>query len=584
VNLPWAEILLAGLRDAGAGDLVISPGSRSTPLVLAAARLALPCHVIIDERVAGFFALGRARVTGRPSVLICTSGTAGAHYLPAVIEAAMARVPLLVVTADRPPELRDCGAPQTIDQAHLFGRFARGFCDLGMPEPVPQALRGLRRRAAQMAALSRWPDPGPVHINAPARVPLEPSADPGPDERRMIELAASIAAERFTVAAPVLAAATDETVAGLAALCRAASRGLLVAGPAPLASQAERDAVAALVRATGFPLLAEATSQLRWSGGPPPAGLCDSFDLVLRSSRRGPVAAPPDLIVELGAPLTSSAWARYLAEHRQCARVVVAPHGWLDPHSGAAMIVSAPVGDVAARVAAHLPQPAPGEWSEAWREADRRARASLESAMRGAPLGEHAAVRAAVDALPDRSLLLLGNSLPVRVADAACPAAARQIDVLCQRGACGIDGLVSGAAGAASAARRPTAVLLGDVSFAHDLGGLAAARVAGAPLAIVVIDNGGGRIFEHLPVASAPGGAELLERFYLTPPALDLAAAAAAFGVAYRSARDAGELGRFVRDALSTSGATLIHAIVAPHSAREVERAALALLEAQSAP
>ena len=583
MNLPWAELFLGALRDAGADHLVVSPGSRSTPLVLAAARLGLASHVLVDERVAGFFALGRARATGRPCVLVCTSGTAGAHYLPAVIEAAMARIPLIVVTADRPPELQDCGAPQTIDQSHLFGRFARGFCDLGIAEASAGALRALRRRAAQMAARSRWPDPGPVHINAPARAPLEPAAAPGPDEQRMIELAREVAAEPLARPAPVRAAAGDDAIAEVAAACAAARRGLLVAGPAPLARAGERDAILALARATGFPLLAEPTSQLRWTGGAVPAALCDAFDLALRAPAGAAHLAAPDLIVELGAPPTSGAWAAHLARHRGCTRIVVAPHGWLDPQSGAALLIHAEVGETCARVAARLgPDVGPGEWGEAWRAADRRARACLERAMAAddgtGQLGEHAAVRAAVDALPDGALLLLGNSLPVRVAGAACPAAARRIDVLCQRGACGIDGLVAGAAGSASATGRPTAVVLGDVSFAHDVAGLAAARAAGAPLAVIVVDNGGGRIFEQLPVASAPGGAEVLERFFLTPPGIDVAAAAAAFGLPCVRAHDAASLAADVRAALAAPGATVVHAPVAPHSARDVERAALALL------
>jgi 2-succinyl-5-enolpyruvyl-6-hydroxy-3-cyclohexene-1-carboxylate synthase len=624
VNLPWAELLLAGLRDAGADHLVVSPGSRSTPLVLAAARLGLPSHVFIDERVAAFFALGRARVTGRPSVLVCTSGTAGAHYLPAVVEAAMARIPLVVITADRPPELHDCAAPQTIDQIHLYGHFARGFCDLGVAEANIGALRAVRRRAAQMAALSRWPDPGPVHINAPARAPLEPAAEPGPDERRMIELAAAVAAEPLTRAAAVRAVVADDAIAEVAAACAAARRGLLVAGPAPLSRAGEREAVSSLARATGFPLLAEATSQLRWTGQPVPPGLCDSFDLALRAAAAGgPDPGAPDLIVELGAPPTSSAYARFVTRHRGCKRIAIAPHGWSDPQGGAALLVHGEVGETAGRVAAALPRSAgPDEWSEAWRAADRRARAAIERAIAEAsaggetsagavtidrtadrpsssgspaassgdrgrdpagspmspPMVEHAAVRAVVDALPDGALLLLGNSLPVRVADAACPAAARRIDVLGQRGACGIDGLIAGAAGSASAAGRPAALLLGDVSFAHDLGGLAAARAAGAPLAIVVIDNGGGRIFEQLPVASAPGGAEALARYFLTPPGVDVAAAAAAFGLAHRRAVDPAALADAVRAALRTDGVTIIHAPVAPHGARDVERAALALL------
>ena len=563
MNVAWAELLLASLRDAGCGDLVVSPGSRSTPLVLAAARLGLACEVVIDERVAGFVALGRARATGRPTALVCTSGTAGAHYLPAVIEAAHARVPLVVLTADRPPELRGCAAPQTIDQQHLFGRFARGFVDLGLPDAHPAALRGLRRRAAQMVALSLSPEPGPVHINVPARLPLERGAS----DDALEAAARAITVEPVPRAAAVRACATDEAMDELAALCRGAERGLIVAGPMPLG--ADRAAVAALQRATGYPLAAEAGSQLRFGGDAP---VVDAFDLLLRA-KAFCAAHRPELVLELGAPATSGAWARAGDWLRGARRVVIAPHGWNDPSSSAHLVVQADVGDTAARLAARL-TPRAGTWAEAWAAANRRARAWIDHAI--APGDEHAAVRAAVGALPDGALLMLGNSLPVRAVDTACAASSRRLDVIPQRGACGIDGLVAGAAGAAGAARRPTALLLGDVSFAHDVGGLAAARAASTPLAIVVIDNGGGRIFEQLPVASTPGAAELLERFFLTPPGLDVAAAAAAYGVATCATTD---VAADVAAALARPGATVVHVRVAPHSARDLERAAAAAID-----
>ena len=559
MNAPWAELLLDSLRAAGCGDLIVSPGSRSTPLVMAAARLGIDCHVLVDERVAGFFALGRGRASGRPSALVCTSGTAAAHYLPAIIEASLARVPLVVVTADRPPELHGCAAPQTIDQQHLYGRFARGFVDLGVPEATASALRGVRRRAAQMVALAIGPEPGPVHINVPARKPLEPTGSR--DEARMAEMVGALLREPAPRAAVPVASASEESIADLADALGRARRALLVAGPAPL-DQAARP-IADLARASGLPLLAEVTSQLRFTGEEPAPGLCEHFDLVLRAPRWR-AAHRPDLILELGAPPTSSAYASLVAE-AGCERIVIAPHGWSDPHSSARLIVNAPVAAVAARLAARVAA-RPGGWTEAWLAASRRAGAALD---RLALTGEHAAVRDAVGALPDGALLALGNSLPVRTAE-TCSADRRRIGVLCQRGACGIDGLIAGAAGAASASRRPTALLLGDVSFAHDLGGLAAARVTSAPLAIVVIDNGGGRIFEQLPVARAPGGAELLERFFLTPPELDIAAAAAAFGIHYVRADRPGAA---VATALAGSGPTLIHVPVAPHSARELEAA-----------
>ena len=599
MNLWWAELLLASLRDAGAGELVVSPGSRSTPLVLAAARLGLPCHVLIDERVAGFFALGQGRVTGRPAVLVCTSGSAGAHYLPAVIEAAEARVPLLVVTADRPPELHGCAAPQTVDQHHLYGRFARGFVDLGMPEAEMAALRGVRRRAAQLVALALGPEPGPVHINVPARKPLEPAAAPdradAEADRRIAALVSAVRSEPIARAPAAVSAPPAAAIAELAAALRQARRGLLVAGPAGPGSAAEREAVIALAEVSGLPLLAEATSGLRWTGAAPPAGLVEPFDLLLRSARGGELGAP-DLIVQLGAPPVSSAWAALRERARAGCRVVaLAPHGWSDPHGGAELLIRADLAEVAGQLAAALRGAPPvGDdeeragarlaWRERWSAAARDVRAAMDRsiAARGGeagPLAEHAAARAAVDALPDGALLVVGNSLPVRTVDAACPAGPRRLDVLCQRGASGIDGLVAGAAGAASAARRPTLLLLGDVSFAHDLSGLAAARLAGAPLAILVLDNGGGRIFEQLPVARAPGGAEVLERFFLTPPGLDLAAAAAAFDVRFQRAASAAAVGAAVEQALGGPGPSLIHVPVAPHGARELEAAVLARLE-----
>lgn len=567
MNVAWAELLLASLRDAGCADVVVSPGSRSTPLVLAAARLGLPCHVVIDERVAAFFALGRARATGRPSALVCTSGTAGAHYLPALIEASHARVPLVVLTADRPPELHGCAAPQTIDQQHLFGRFARGFVDLGLPDAHPAALRGLRRRAARMVALSLGPEPGPVHLNVPARVPLEASADAATQE--VID---AIAREPVPRAAATRRAATDETIAQLALACRGAERGLIVAGPLPVGT--DRSAIAALARVTGFPLAAEAGSQLRFGGDAP---LCDAFDLLMRAPAWR-AAHRPDLVIELGAPPTSGPWARAADGLRDCRRVVIAPHGWNDPTASADVLVHADVADTAARIAARLGPARTSAWAEAWSAANRRARAWVDRSLRDGD--EHTAVRAAVDTLPDGALLVLGNSLPVRVVDTACAASARQVDVVTQRGACGIDGLVAGAAGAASATRRPTALLLGDVSFAHDIGGLAAARLADTPLAIVVIDNAGGRIFEQLPVAATPGAAEVFERFFLTPPGLDVAAAAAAYGIPSRAAGDVDvDVAAEVRGALERPGATVLHVRVSPHSARDLDRAAAASLD-----
>lgn len=489
------------LVDAGVREVAISPGSRNTPLTAAAiAHPGLRCHAIVDERSAAFFALGQAKVTGRPSVALCTSGSAGAHYLPAMVEAAHAFAPLVVVTADRPPELQDAGAAQTIDQVKLFGGVARGYFDLGGDDGGDDALRAVERKLAQAVLRSTAPTPGPVHVNAPFRKPLEPSP---------AELARLIAAhEPRERAYPARLAPSLDAIAAVAERIARVERGVIVCGPAPIAQRDAREAVAAVAELTGYPVLAEAASQLRFGC----AGALDRLDAI---------PAEPELIVQLGATPTSAAWQRLA----HVPRVVVAPHGFFDPHNRAS-IVHAEVGDFASALAAVCDAREPGAWTELWRAARDRAWRPWRSELDA----EGRVARAVVDALPPGGLLAVGNSGPIRAVDRACPAGTKDLAVWSQRGANGIDGLISGAAGAASVWGRPAALVLGDVSFAHDVGGLAVARRVASPLAIVVIDNRGGRLFEQLPIAQVPlGGA--FHDFWITDPELDVAAACAAFGV-----------------------------------------------------
>ncbi|HRI55183.1 MAG TPA: 2-succinyl-5-enolpyruvyl-6-hydroxy-3-cyclohexene-1-carboxylic-acid synthase, partial [Pseudomonadota bacterium] len=229
----WARLLLGSLAAAGVREVVVSPGARSTPFVCAAhAEPQLRCWDVIDERAAAFFALGQARVTGRPSLLICTSGTAGAHYLPAVIEAGAAHLPLLVLTADRPFELQDCGAPQTIDQIKLLGGHARRFFELGMPDPSDLSLRALRRLAAQAVLTTTWPTPGAVHLNARARKPLEPQSVHTSDEVALRARVDELLQAPLLRAYPPRAVPAPAGVAAAAQLCRSARRGLIICGPA----------------------------------------------------------------------------------------------------------------------------------------------------------------------------------------------------------------------------------------------------------------------------------------------------------------------------------------------------------------
>ena len=571
----WSRLLFASLADAGVRDVVLSPGSRSTPFMVAAElEPRLRCHDSFDERAASFFALGQARVTGRPSLLICTSGTAGAHYLAAVVEASLSYVPLLVLTADRPLELQDCAAPQTIDQIKLLGDFVRRFYELGTPDAAPSALHGVRRLAAQAVHYTHWPTPGPVHLNARARKPLEPAgaaSEAGEAlEQRVEELLA-----RPIVSAPAPASRPDAgAIERTAALCRSTERGLIVCGPGPLRQRRLREAVDGLARATGFPVLAEWTSQLRLAGDDGVVR-CHAFDGVLRAPAFRE-RHRPDVVVQIGAAPVSAAWEQYTLAHRGVAGVVFAPHGWQDPFSRATeLVLGDPLVGLEELVRAlGTTRASRSEWSDAFDEADRRAWSVLDEDVANGDggLSEGAAVRTVYEHVPGGSLLMLGNSLSVREFDTFCRPGQFDVDVLCQRGANGIDGIVSGTAGSASVQDGPVTLVIGDVSFLHDLTGLALAGRAGVPVVVVVVNNGGGRIFEGLPLASVIGLPSAVMEHVTTPHDAQLEHAALLFGHRYSAASSRADLASLLDEAYGTPGCTIVEAKVSAHGAAEQHR------------
>jgi 2-succinyl-5-enolpyruvyl-6-hydroxy-3-cyclohexene-1-carboxylate synthase len=570
----WARLLVTSLADAGLRDLVVSPGSRSTPLVAAAlVSNRFRMHSVVDERSAGFFALGRAKATGAPAAVLCTSGSAAANYLPAVVEAFAARVPFLVITADRPFELHDCRAPQTMAQTRLYGAHVRRFVELGMPESEPSALSALRRRAAQCIADTLAPEPGPVHVNVRARKPLEPVSartDAGRELTQRVDALLAVPSIRVEHGAPRASAAA---IRELAAALGAASRGLVVCGPAELGAASFGPALAALARATGFPVYAEATSQLRFAGtsGLPGPLTLDGLDVLLRAPAFHRSFAV-DVVLQLGEPPTSGAWERFVAEHPALERHVLARAGWPDPSSNArTLLVAEPASALAELVAALGPGAKKAmPWAEGLSRDNEAAWGAVDAVLDAeGTLSEGAVVRAAVHALPAGGLFAIGNSLPVRHADVFCRARpSAELAVWSQRGVSGIDGLVSGAAGAADASGRPTVLVVGDVSALHDVGGFAVAKDVGPPFVVVVLNNGGGRIFEQLPIAGA-GLDSSRERYWTTPHATRFDAVAAAFGIPYARAESASVLREALRDGTSRAGCTLVEAIVAEHGARE---------------
>ena len=599
----WAELIAATLADAGITLCVISPGSRSTPLVVALAREPrLELVTIIDERAAAFFALGAARATGSPAVLVCTSGSAAAHYLPAIVEASMAGIPLIALTANRPPELHDCGASQTIDQRGLYGGFVRCALDLGAPVTGELALRAVRRKLVQAVTLALGPAPGPVHVDVPLRKPLEPAAPSTDDERALARFVASLRDHPVLVAPPHLAP-DPQAIEAIARSIEREPRGVIVVGAMPVSFARSRERVFELARLAGYPIIAETGSQLRL--GPRPEGIVaiDHFDLI-------PLARLPEpgLVIQLGAEPVAAGWPTWLASTRP-SRCVLAGSSWCDPDSSAEhvllgerelvlgaitkLLASSETRTFAtarselqtnelamaetARAATrrHVEHAAASEaWLHAWRSGEDHAAIAIADALAAHPRCEGAVIRAAIDALPDDAIVQIGNSLPIRVVDHVSSGGVAR-PVITQRGAAGIDGLVASAAGATRAGH-PVLLVLGDVSFAHDLGGLLATRAAAAPLAILVIDNGGGQIFAGLPVARAElAGA--FARHWLTVPELDPAAVAAVLGARAITAASAATAASAVATALATPGVTVIHAAVSTSGAHDARRAAIEL-------
>jgi len=573
----WARLFVSSLATAGVRHAVLSPGSRSTPLALAlAAEGRIRTTVVIDERAAGFVALGIARTTASPSLLVCTSGTAGAHYYPAVIEASESEIPLVVVTADRPWELQRCGASQTIDQTRLFGAFVRHAAQIGEPAPHLEALRAVARIAGRVVMQARGPHPGPVHVDMAFRKPLEPVAVAA-RESWEDDVEALLARAAVTTFAG-LPRASDEALAALVARVADSKSTLVVAGPTRAVERSRMaHAIAAFVRAAGATLLAEPTSAARFGAAPEDAGHpCDP----VVGSGSFVSAVDPDLLIEIGAPPVSAAWSK-LASRGTSERVVLGAPGHADPHGTATLAIDGDAPDLLLRAAHALAEVADAS-AQARRASSARARTlggaaarATSRALDAAPFSEASIARTVIDALPSGAVLLVGNSGVVRELDAWGGAGTSAIEVHHQRGAAGIDGLIAGASGArfATDVARPVVVLLGDVSAVHDLGGLVVAREASAPLVIVVVHNDGGRIFEQLPLGCTHVDPDVIERCFVTPHGISPSAVAASLGIASSRVETGLAFRAALQEALAAPRATVVEAVVPPRDAAARTRA-----------
>lgn len=552
----WARAFVDELARAGVRQVVVAPGSRSTPLVLAFAedgRFAVRVH--LDERSAGFFALGVGKATGVPAAVVTTSGTATANLLPAVIEAAQGETPLLVLTADRPHRLRDADANQAIDQVRLYGPFVRAFFEAAPPTREGPALRHLRALAGRAVLATREAPSGPVHVNFPFDKPLEPAGA----SRDGVAFAAQhpLAAggrqegEPFVDARPARRGASPDQMARLSALVAAARSGVVVAGPSSEPGRLGEAAIR-LASATGFPLLADPLSGARFR---PSAGaqVVDGYDLFLRDAYVRERLAP-DLILRVGSSPTSGALQGWMEHHNGVRHVVVDGGGrWKDHAAIATDYVRADGADTLRTLAGNVARTVDPAWTWAWGAASAVTRATLEAHAGGEPYeGEILAAVAA--AIPAGAALFVSSSMPVRDLDAFAAPREEPMTVLGNRGASGIDGIVSTAFGVAAATPSPTVCVLGDVALLHDQNGLLWSREPDAPVVFVLVDNDGGGIFHMLPVRDHE---PWFTPLFATPHGLDFQHAARLFGVALDDV-GAADLGDALGRALAAGGTRIL--------------------------
>jgi 2-succinyl-5-enolpyruvyl-6-hydroxy-3-cyclohexene-1-carboxylate synthase len=543
ISLACATSLVDGLVDGGVAHASLSPGSRSTPLALALARdPRVQVHVQLDERSGAFFALGIAKATSRPAIVACTSGTATAELLPAIVEASQSRVPLVVLTADRPPRVRGTGANQTIVQPEMYGGYVQASYDLPVPSTAGQ--EAWWRQAAHEALETMATDPiGPVHLNCPFEEPLTPSA----------RISATVAGEQRFEWPTRPAAELDPDEADRLAGLVSGARGAVVFGGWPGHLPTEGRFWAELL---GWPVLAEPTSGVRQRGSSLAAG---------QALIDGPwgQAHRPDVVIQFGAYPTSRATQRFVAsaEHR-----IVADRWHLDPDPerlaswrlavdpdalpealsrhpvvprglGIAMTGEQTQEELEERWRGRI-DPAPDEWHDAWNVADENARETLDAVMDGweEPF-EPRIARDVAGWTPEGGLLFVGNSTPIRDLDLAMRPR-QDITVMANRGASGIDGLVSTALGVSVAGLGPVVALVGDLSFLHDAGAVLWNATRDVDLTLIVVNNGGGHVFSMLPQRDLPEHREL----FVTPHAVDIGRLCAAAGAAYKQVERASDL------------------------------------------
>ncbi len=544
-NLRWSQQVMRALTDAGVQHLVLSPGSRSTPLVLAATQCAaLQLHVIPDERCAAFFALGLSKSGAAPATVLATSGSAAAHWYPAVIEASSTHCPLLLLSADRPTELHTCRANQSIDQMHLFGEFTRACFALD----VHDGGEALERKAAsittQAVDLSRWPLPGPVHINLSFREPLLPESG----------LSAWPAQTTTAVQIDYPHCVPTASQVQQLALQLSGKAGIIIAG-ATLFSDAEARLIQGLAETLNCPLLADPLSGLRFNTTDSKQLIC-FYDTFLRAPDFTADNAP-EWILQLGAPPVSKTLQSYIDHHATVSQPIrVSPVGdWPDPGRNSRQIIHADILPLLDALLKQTLDSAPSGWANTFRQAEQRVDVLFESP---ALLPLEASILAQLLQLaPANSRLFAGNSMVIRDCDSFIGRQSKVLSLSANRGASGIDGNISTVLGMAAADSCCNVIgMLGDLALYHDMNGLLAAR--DTKVILIVFNNGGGAIFSYLPQSQLAQ----FERYWLMDTKLDLACVAQLYHLSFQRVATVDDFGEVFGEALAKPASSLIEIVI----------------------
>ena len=531
-------LLLRALADelarCGVQHACTSPGSRCTPIVLSLVREGrIRCWSHLDERCAGFFAVGAAKASGRPVAVTCTSGTAAANLAPAIIEAFQARVPLIVLTADRPPELRDVGAGQTIDQLKLYGDAVKSFVELDVADATLDRLRWIRQLACRAYETALVGRPGPVHLNVPLREPLVLAGELPPDDTARPD------GRPWVLGVPTTAVATRPGPT-------LPARGVVVAGRHERGPDLGHS-VARFAERAGYPLLADPLSGARH--GP---AVVARYDLLLREQEFAE-RARPELIIRVGDLPTSKPLRSWLSSLADVDQIALDPEdAWQDPAAVLAWRIRADPGQL---LGAWSPRtPIDPDWLSWWRAADDKASAAIEEAL-GDELSEPLVAARLAEWLGSDAIVFAASSMPIRDLELFSPAHELAPRVLSNRGANGIDGTVSSAFGVAATSDRPVTLLIGDVALAHDIGGLLAARRLNLRLTIVLLNNDGGGIFHFLPVATQQ---DAFEEHVATPHGLEFEQVARLYGCEYEHADSVEALQAAIERSATVHATTII--------------------------